>query len=520
MRNVLERYAAGCESFVLVVTRIAVVVICSAVTLGAAGTPVVDAVKSGNVEAVRALVQKRVDVNIAEVDGMTALHWAARNNDIESAKLLIRAGANAKATTRYGFTPLALAAQNGSAPMLDLLLKAGADANAALPEGETALMTAARTGSASAIKVLASSGANVNVRESWMGESAIAWAAAENHTDAVKALIELGADVNAKSKVLNFPEFKWTTSGMVSTALPRGGWTPLMHAARQGALEAGKALTDAPQIDLNVVDPDGTTALVVAIINAHYDFAAMLLDKGADPNVADGTGTAALYFLVDMHTLGNMQGRPAPKLVDAIDAEGLLKKLMAKGANPNARLLRPMLGRYHGSGDATLGEGTTPFLRAAKAVDVPFMKVLLEGGADATLTKKDRTNAAMLVAAGQANAGYLGPGPDAALSATLEALQICIDRGVDLNAFNTTGQTAMHVAAGRGLDAVVKFLAEHGAKLDRTDKQGRTPLDVALGVGAGAARGNNRNAGGPRESTAALLRQLMSESGRTNTTLQ
>ena len=226
-----------------------------------------------------------------------------------------------------------------------------------------------------------------------------------------RALIELGADVNAKSKVLSFPEFKWSTSGMVSTALPRGGWTPLMHAARQGALEAGTALAEAPQVDLNVVDPDGTTALVVAIINAHYDFAAMLLDKGADPNVADTTGTAALYFLVDMHTLGDMQGRPAPKLVDAIDAEGLLKKLIAKGANPNARLLRPMLGRYHGSGDATLGEGTTPFLRAAKAVDVPFMRALLEGGADPTLTKKDRTNAAMLVAAGQANAGYLGPGP-------------------------------------------------------------------------------------------------------------
>src|SRR4029434_7348219 len=177
--------------------------------------------------------------------------------------------------------------------------------------------------------------------------------------------------------------------------------------------DAGKALAEAPQIDLNVVDPDGTTALVVAIINAHYDFAAMLLDKGADPNVADGTGAAALYYMVDMHTLSNMQGRPAPKLVDAIDAEGLLKKLMAKGANPNARLLRPMLGRYHGSGDATLGEGTTPFLRAAKAVDVSFTHVLLEGGADATLTKKDRTNAAMLVAAGQADARLLRREPRA-----------------------------------------------------------------------------------------------------------
>jgi ankyrin repeat protein len=433
-----------------------------------------------------------------------------------SAQLLLRAGANPKAATRYGFTPLSLAAQNGSAPMLDLLLKAGADANAALPEGETALMTAARTGNVAAIKVLASHGANVNARETWMGESAVSWAAAENHSDAVKALVELGADVNTKSKVLSFPEFKWTTSGMVSTALPRGGWTPLMHAARQGSLDAGRVLAEAPQINLNVVDPDGTTALVVAIINAHYDFASMLLDNGADPNVADGTGTAALYFLVDMHTLGGMQGRPAPKLVDAIDAEGLLKKLIAKGANLNARLQRPMLGRYHGSGDATLGEGPTPFLRAAKAVDVPFMRVLLAAGADPTLTKKDRTNAAMLVAAGQANAGYLGATTDAALTATLEALQMLVDRGVDLNAFNTAGQTAMHIAAGRGLDGVVKYLAQHGAKLDRTDKQGRTPLDVALGVGAGAARGN-RNAGGPRESTAVLLRELMSASGRPST---
>ena len=162
----------------------------------------------------------------------------------------------------------------------------------------------------------------------------LSWAAAENHADAVKALIELGADVNKKSKVLSFPEFKWTTSGMVSTALPRGGWTPLMHAARQGALEAGKALAESPQIDLNIVDPDGTTALVVAIINAHYDFASMLLDKGANPNVADSTGTAALYFLVDMHTLGNMQGRPQPKLVDKIDAEGAAQEVDRERRQP------------------------------------------------------------------------------------------------------------------------------------------------------------------------------------------
>ena len=472
----------------------------------AAATPLIDAVKAGDPAAVRAALQKRADVNAAEADGMTALHWAARNNDVAAARTLVRAGASVKAATRLGVTPLTLAAQNGSAPMLDLLLKAGADARTTMPQGETVLMIAARTGRADAIKVLAAHGAEVDVREGWMGESALTWAAAENHADAVRALVELGADVNHRSKVLQFPEFKWTTSGMVSTALPRGGWTPLMHAARQGSLAAAKVLAAAPGIELNVTDPDGTTALVVAIINAHYDVAAAILEQGADPNIADATGTTALYALVDMHTLAPMQGRPAPKLVDALDAEGLLARLVAKGANPNVRLLRPMLGRYHGSGDASLGEGTTPFLRAAKAVDLSMMRALLALGADPTLTKKDRTNAAMLVAAGQVFG--LGPaaGPAVTRQRTIEALTMCLDNGVDINAFNTTGQTALHIAAGRGLDEVVKFLAEKGAKLNRTDKQGRTPLDVALGVGAGAGA---RGGGGAQQSTAALLRQLM-----------
>jgi len=485
-----------------------VVAVASAVaaTVAAAATPVIDAVKAGDQAGLRAALQKRADVNAAEADGMTALHWAARNNDLAAAQALLRAGANAKAASRYGITPLTLAAQNGSASMLELLLKAGADAQSTLPEGETVLMTAARTGKADAIKALVAHGADVNARESWMGESALTWATAENHADAVRALVELGADVNLKSKVLQFPEFKWTTSGMVSTALPRGGWTPLMHAARQGALAAAKVLVAAPGIDLDITDPDGTTALVVAIINAHYDVAAAILEKGANPNIPDSTGTTALYALVDMHTLAPMQGRPAPKLVDALDADALLKLLVAHGANPNVRLQRPMLGRYHGSGDATLGEGTTPFLRAAKAVDVSLMKALLAVGADPTITKKDRTNAAMLVAAGQVFG--LGPaaGPAVTSQTTIEALTLCLDRGVDINAFNTSGQTALHIAAGRGLDDVVKYLAAHGAKLTRTDKQGRTALDVALGVGAGAG---TRGGGGAHQSTATLLRQLM-----------
>jgi ankyrin repeat protein len=312
--------------------------------------------------------------------------------------------------------------------------------------------------------------------------------------------------VNARSNVLQFPEFKWTTSGMVSTALPRGGWTPLMHAARQGSVDAARALAESSGVDLNLRDPDGTTALVVAIINAHYDLASMLLDKGADPNVADSVGTAALYAVVDMNTLAPMQGRPAPKLLDSITALDVAKKLLAKGAQPNTRLTRPTIGRYHGSGDNSLGEGTTPFLRAAKAVDVPMMRVLLDGGADPTLTKKDRTNAAMLVSAGLANGGYLRSAATTPAAATLDALALLIERGVDVRAFNTAGETALHIAADRGLEPVVKFLVERGARTQVTDKRGRTPLDMALGVGGATVRGGPPN----RESTVAFLRTVTS----------
>ena len=215
----------------------------------AAATPLIDAVKAGDAAAVRAALQKRADVNAAEADGMTALHWAARNNDVAAARALVRAGASAKASTRYGVTPLTLAAQNGSASMLDLLLKAGADGQRDDAAGrDGADDRGAHRQRADAIKVLAAHGADVNVREGWMGESALMWAAAENHAESgARRCVELGADVNHRSKVLQFPEFKWTTSGMVSTALPRGGWTPLMHAARQGSLAARRRWSPRPE---------------------------------------------------------------------------------------------------------------------------------------------------------------------------------------------------------------------------------------------------------------------------------
>jgi len=466
----------------------------------------IDAAKKGNRESVRALLKENAPVNARDADGTTALHWAARADDMETAQLLMRAGADVKAADRYGITPLGLAAEVGDAALIEALVKAGADVNAARPNGETVLMTAARTGKPDALKVLLAHGADVNARENQFGETALMWAAAENNAAAIRVLAQAGADKDARSTLLKFPEFKFITSGMVTTSLPRGGWTSLMYAARQGSVEAAGALADVGA-DKDLADPEGSTALILAIINAHFDLAEVLLEKGANPNIADSTGMTALYAAVDMHTLGPMLSRPGPKVTDKLDAADLVGKLIDHDANANVRLKRPIIGRHHDSGDAAMGEGTTPLIRATKNVDLPVIQLLLEGGADPSITQKDYSTPAMVAIKGTSEAN------------ALEAVKLFVEHGADVDAFNAAGQTALHVAAGRGSDNVIRFLASKGAKLDMKDKQGHTPLDVALGVGAGGGGGARGGGGGPRgggpaassESTATLLRQLMGQ---------
>ena len=303
-------------------------------------------------------------------DGTTALHRAVQAGDHAAAQRLLREGAAVNAATRNGVTPLLLAAINADPVMVETLLKAGADPNASLSRGQTILMTAARTGSDEAVRLLLARGADVNAREQILGETALIWAAAENHPAVIKALVEHGADVNGRSKAMTYPrrEYGDGKSGRL-TVLPPGSWTPIMYAARQNAIDAVRALADA-RADLDLTDPDGTTALVVAIINAHYDLAAVLLEKGADPNVGDVTGMTPLYAAVDLNTFPDTPGRPAPKPAGKLDALDIVKALLAHGANPNARLKAPILVRVHDRGDGTLGEGATPLMRAAKKSDV------------------------------------------------------------------------------------------------------------------------------------------------------
>ena len=477
------------------------------VTAAGNGTPLIDAVKSGNREAIRALLKNKTDVNVAEADGTTALHWAVRADDVESVQALLRAGAKANIANRNGITPLSLAALNGTRIVVEALIEAGADVNALLPQGQTALMMAARAGHVDAINTLVSRGADVKAREQVMGETAVIWAAAEDHPDVIKALVARGADVNGRSNPLTFPREEYGDGKSARlTVLPKGNWTPLMYAARQNASGALKALAESGA-NLNATDPDNMTALNLAIINANYDAAAVLLDLGADPNIGDITGMTPLYAAIDLNTFADTPGRPTPKPSGKLDASGIVKALLDHGANPNAILSAPILVRVHDRGDGTLGAGATPLMRAAKKGDVEMMRALLAHGADPRLRTKAGTEALMF-AAGLGGAGRFTAYEDKQATETdfIDAATLCLERGADINASSENGQTALHLAVTVRSEAFIKFLIDRGAKVDTKDKQGRTPVDVALGAGA-----RGRGAATPvRESVVALLRAAMS----------
>jgi len=386
--------------------------------------------------------------------------------------------------------------------MTEALLKAGADPNAKLPDGTTVLMNAARTGNPEVVRLLIDHGADVKARGKDYGETALVWAVAENHPGAAEVLIAHGAEVNARSSALQREKDRFGLEGVL-TILPHGSWTPLMYAARQGSTEAARVLVDRGA-ELNTADPDGTTALMYAIMNGHYDTAALLVDKGANPNVVDSAGMAALYCVVDMNTLGEVFGHPERPSTSKLTALELMKILLTHGANPNAALKTATLQRAHTPGEFTLGEGATPLMRAAKNGDSATIRLLLEHGADPNAQQRNHTTALMFAAGlGRGTGAFT---KDYATEAELlESVKVLVAAGADVNAVSDAGETPLHYGA-QASDDIVKFLASNGAKLDVKDKQGRTPVEMALGVGL------HGHAGGPptvREGTANLLRQLM-----------
>jgi ankyrin repeat protein len=440
-------------------------------------TPLLEAARNADHETAIALVRDGADVTAVEADGTAALHWAAHFGDAPLVQALLTAGANASVANRYGMTPLHLAAVAGDAAVIEALLEAGAEANAALPEGETVLMTAARTGVPEVVGLLIEHGADAAAHDQFHGETALIWAAAENHAEAVRVLIEHGAEVDQRSALL---EHKQRRAGQ--SILPLGHWTPLMYAARENALAAGEALV-AAGAGLDLVDPDGATALVIATINAHYEFAEFLLRAGADPNVVDNeAGMGPLYAAVDMHRLavGHGRGNPMPSgLLDAVDVARLL---LEHGADPNTPLRKPILQRQHTFGDGTLGAGATPFMRAAKSGDIEMARLLLEAGADPKRTMPNGTTALMLAAGlGWRNGSPLAPSYDQGSEAeAVQTLELLLEHGLDINAANADGETALHGAiGGRGSQVIVGFLLEHGADPLAANKREQTPLSIA-----------------------------------------
>lgn len=457
----------------------------------------VAAARAGDGQLVRTLLAGGADVKHRQPDGTTALHWAARQGDAEIVQHLLRQGADPNAANRYGVTPLAGAAASGSLSIVRLLLTAGADPNAALVEGETVLMAAARTGRADVVQALVAGGANPNGADRVFGETALMWAAGENHAGAVRALAAGGADLEARSTVQDDPVLNYPRTGFDKTSLPRGGWTALMYAARQGSADAVSALA-AAGANLDAADPDGTTALVLAIINAQYDVARLLLERGADPNIADRTGMAPLYAAVDMHSLPWIMGRPDPQPAPGTSAIDIIGQLLARGADPNAVLAVPILRRQHTDGDPALGRGATPFMRAAKTGDLAAMRLLVARGADPARVQDNGTTALMLAAGlgWRDTDDVRDRAPDGDVIA---ALEFCLEQGLEIGGRNRAGDTALHAAAARGSAAIVTLLVDRGADVAATNTQGRTPLDVATrvrgGRGAAAAEILRRHAG-------------------------
>ena len=411
------------------------------------------------------------EINAAQVDGMTALHWAVYHDRSALVGRLLDAGADASAANRYGVIPLSLACANGNSEVVERLLAAGADPNALLPGGETVFMTAARTGRIEVVEALYEAGADVHFREPKRGQTALMWAAAEGNLEVVELLLEVGADPNA--------------------ALD-SGFTPLLFAVREGRIDVTEALLRTG-VDVNAATPrkpvkrdrplpggrsvrPGSTPLLVAVTNGHFELASRLLDAGADPNAAH-PGYTALHMLARVRKPGAGDNNPRPDGSGAMDGLDFVRDMVEHGADLEARMTtRARLN------NTSLNElGATPFVLAALVADAGLMRTLADLGAN-PLTRTDDGSTALMAAAGL---GTRSPGEDAGTEEeVLEAVQLALDLGADIDAVNANGETPMHGAAYKNLPRVVHLLADSGADIEvwnRRNKYGWTPLTIARG---------------------------------------
>lgn len=487
----------------------------------------VDVVKGGDLVTARALLKQRIDVNVPEADGTTALHWAAHHADLAITEALIRAGANVNAVNRYGIVPLVVASNVGSAAIIEALLKAGANPNASTPQGEPALLLAARSGQVNSVKMLLAHGVLVDVKEKSKDQTALMWAAAEGHSDVVELLVGAGAEVTGRST---------------------GKMSPLLFAVRAGDRRSVETLLKA---GANVHDAaaDGSSALTLAIMNTHYDLAVRLLELGADPNAAIDNRGALLHVMCYMRGHGwayGFEGVRAPDPNNKLDTLDVAKALLEHGADPNPRiqwkerLMERQGGDVRQPANFDYGRswvsfvGATPFWFSARAGDLPMMRQLAAHGADPTIATVQNVTPLMAAAGWGFWAGET-PGFSSEYNA-FQAVKLVVELGNDINAVadygNTpketdsvvllgrhfldlsdamgdmrwSGGTALHAAAFRGANTIVRWLVDKGAKLDAKNKIGWLPVTVAGPIFEAATEKH-------QPETVGLLRTLMTEKG-------
>jgi ankyrin repeat protein len=424
-----------------------------------------DAVQARDVDLVHNLLAKSTTVNAPQADGTTALHWAVFHEDSELVAKLIAAGAKIDSRNHFDVAPLSLACRNGDAATIQLLLDAGSDPNTVLPGKETALMTASRTGKLECVRLLVEHGAEIEAEER-NDQTAIMWAAADGHTDVVKYLVEQGAD------------FKKELAS---------GFSPLMFAVRNGWPKVVRALIDAGADVNQQMNPKykggrhprrAMSALHLAIENGHYELAELLLELGADPN-DQRCGFTPLHNLTWVRKPprgDNVDGAPPPIGSGNMTSLEFIHVLVDHGADVNTRLKKGSSGR-----GKMAHKGATPFLFAARRDDVPMMKTLLELGADPTIPNAE--NCTPLMAA--AGIGTLAPGEEAGTEEeALEAVELLLQLGANINHVDDNGETAMHGAAYKSLPRMVNLLAVRGADVNiwnRKNKYGWTPTLIAEG---------------------------------------
>ncbi len=421
----------------------------------------VQAAKAGDSTTAIALLGKRADPNIAEPDGTTPLHWAVRNNDVALVERLIRAGADVKATNRFGIAAIALACESGSAAVLEKLIAAGVSPNATGPYGETALHTCAHSGKVEAAKVLIARGASLDAGDSWRGQTPLMWAAAQRHPDMMRALIEAGADVNARSTIVAWERQR--TSEPRDKWLPPGGLTPMLFAAREGCVDCVKVLSHRASIPTSWIPI--STRRWCSRSSTDTSTSPVRSSTRARISTCRTRSAARLCGPPSTRTRCPSSNRPAPRQTDdALSSMDIITKLLDRGAKVDVPLRAqvPYRTKLDRGGDGVLGAGTTPLLRAAKAGDVPVIKMLLAKGANPrAVTSRGNVNAIMMAANVSAREEDM-TGRNKTQKEAIESIRLLLTAGTDINGVDTQGRTAAHGAALWGMTDVVRFLHENG----------------------------------------------------------